>query len=324
MRSTHSLPRVLFATVAALSLAGGFAIAQTQYDDINGQTDIWSNTESMAVESLSSSAATSSAPGGWWDEGLHQTFPIAGSMQFSATMTGSQEVPPVNASSSAGHVTSGEIKIHVNQTETHAAFDLTVWHGQNITEAHLHCAPVGENGPVIAFLFGTFPGGVDVHGRLSRFVLTDANIVPAGSSCATPVTDIESLVEAIGDGIIYANVHNLAIPTGLIRGQLGTTTPGGGNGTTTPGNGNGTTTPNGDNGTTTPNGDNGTTTPNGNGTTTPNGNNGTTTPNGNGTTTPGNGDNGTTTPGGDLAHFFDLLRAALHELQQQLQVLVRR
>lgn len=135
-------------------------------------------------------------------------------LSFEAELTGDQEVPAVDTA------TTGMAEVNVNEDMTQADFEVRVDDGFAVTQSHLHCAPAGENGPVIAFLFGHIPGGFDVDGDLAQFTLTDANILPAGQSCDTPVHDIASLTEALRDGIIYANVHTVAYPDGEIRGQL--------------------------------------------------------------------------------------------------------
>ena len=89
---------------------------------------------------------------------------------FGADLTGAQEVPPVATE------TEGEITVSFDRELTEARFRLNVEDGMAVTMAHLHCAPTGVNGPVVAFLFGMVPGGFDVNGRLAKFTLKDANI----------------------------------------------------------------------------------------------------------------------------------------------------
>lgn len=137
----------------------------------------------------------------------------SGSLVFEADILGDQEVPAVVTD------TTGEIKIEVAEDLTMADFKLEVRDGLVITQSHLHCGTVGVNGPVVAFLFGDIPGGFDVDGDLAEFTLTDANML--GISCGDVVIDnVAHLVQAIDSGMIYANVHSVDNPTGLIRGQL--------------------------------------------------------------------------------------------------------
>ena len=87
--------------------------------------------------------------------------------------------------------------------------------------AHLHCHRAGQNGPIVAFLFGPV-GGVNVNGELAAGTLTNVDI--AVVDCVTPigrpVNNIPSLAFAVRDGLIYANVHTVANSGGEVRGQL--------------------------------------------------------------------------------------------------------
>lgn len=134
--------------------------------------------------------------------------------KFKATLTGNEEVPAVTTD------TMGTIRLSFNDDASEAAFKLRVWDGIAITQAHLHCAREGVNGPVVAFLWGQIPGGFHVDGKLAEFTLTDSNILPAGADCERAITDIASLKMAIEEGIVYANVHSVANPGGEVRAQL--------------------------------------------------------------------------------------------------------
>jgi hypothetical protein len=139
---------------------------------------------------------------------------------FQADLTGAQEVPPVTTQ------TEGEFTIRFNRDMTEAEFRLNVEDGVAVTMAHLHCAPVGVNGPVVVFLFGMVPGGFDVDGRLAKFTLTNANITAVGANCVPTIgkqiTNLAELAQAMQEGKIYANVHTVAHPGGEIRGLVQT------------------------------------------------------------------------------------------------------
>jgi hypothetical protein len=151
---------------------------------------------------------------------VNRTAASSDARHFAADLTGAQEVPPVTTE------TEGEITVRFDQELTEARFRLNVDDGIAVTMAHLHCAPMGVNGPVVAFLFGNVPGGFDVDGRLAKFTLTDANItaITPHPNCTTTIgmdiTSIADLAQAVRAGNIYANVHTVAHPAGEIRGQL--------------------------------------------------------------------------------------------------------
>jgi hypothetical protein len=136
---------------------------------------------------------------------------------FRADLNGAQEVPPVvsGANGTASTMFSADL--------TSVAFSLSVFNGVGVTQAHIHCAPAGANGPVVAFLFGFDPVGVNVNGLLAQGVLTNANILPQNPpdpACGVVITNIASLQTAMEQGRLYVNVHSLARPAGEVRGQL--------------------------------------------------------------------------------------------------------
>lgn len=139
--------------------------------------------------------------------------------RFKTELVGAQEVPPVSTK------TSGRFEIRFNSDLTEASFDLRVRDGIKITQAHLHCGEFGENGPVVVFLFGMVPGGFDVDGDLAEFVITNGNVAAVASNCMNAIgrqiTSVAELAQAMTEGLIYANVHSVANPGGVIRGQLG-------------------------------------------------------------------------------------------------------
>jgi hypothetical protein len=138
--------------------------------------------------------------------------------RFRAELDGASEVPPVETD------TTGRFDIRFSRDLASADFDLVVRDGVAITQAHLHCAPEGVNGPIVAFLSGLVPGGFDVDGRLARFTLTDANVLPndpeEAPACPAVINDLADIAEAAAEGLIYANVHSVANPAGEVRGQL--------------------------------------------------------------------------------------------------------
>ena len=137
-----------------------------------------------------------------------------GTLTFKAEMTGAKEVPP-NSS-----VATGAVRLMANQDRTQIAFDLDIRDATNIlgaAGAHLHCGAPNVNGPIVAFLAGLFPGGLD--GRVEgKGVLTQDNIVT--NTCSPAITTIGALIQAMADGRIYANAHSPAFPGGEIRGQV--------------------------------------------------------------------------------------------------------
>jgi hypothetical protein len=119
--------------------------------------------------------------------------------------------------------TAGRLRLTFDPTLTRGTFRLRVTQGTGITQAHLHCAPAGVNGPIVVFLFGRVDPGVPVDGLLSEGELTNASFVPGVdciATCGKSVNNIASLRAAILDGCIYANVHSELNRGGEVRGQV--------------------------------------------------------------------------------------------------------
>lgn len=141
----------------------------------------------------------------------------ASPFSFKALASGEQEVPSVITS------TWGKITLDFDRALREVDFVLIVKDGVAITQAHLHCARAGANGPVVAFLFNGAPvpgpGGFDVDGRLASDTLTNDSVIP--SVCGdVDINNIASLFAAMRDGMIYLNVHSEGNPPGEIRGQI--------------------------------------------------------------------------------------------------------
>ena len=135
---------------------------------------------------------------------------------FAAPLRGNEEVPAVET-----HAV-GVATFKLNRAETEMQFKLNVANGEGITQAHIHCGPPGVNGPVVVFLFGFVPTGVDNNGTLNEGVITNANVLPRPDSAACPggVANLGDVVAKMRTGGAYANVHTLDFPGGEIRGGI--------------------------------------------------------------------------------------------------------
>jgi len=136
---------------------------------------------------------------------------IAGAEElFQARLTGDQEVPAVETD------TTGRFEILVNKEATAGEYTLRVNSGVRITQAHFHCGSLGVNGPIIVFLAGFRAEGWDVDGKwVSNATITDANVI--NTACGTTLAQIFQQARL---GNIYVNVHSVAHPAGVARGQL--------------------------------------------------------------------------------------------------------
>jgi aldose sugar dehydrogenase len=131
-------------------------------------------------------------------------------VEFEATLTGDQEVPPVDTTMRGD----AEIEVENNRLE----FELRVSNNTNeIFAAHIHCAPPSESGPIGVTLFmGTFTE--------ERGLLAQGNITAPDANNECGWTDVDNIIAAIESGNTYVNVHTTeesgGFPSGEIRGNL--------------------------------------------------------------------------------------------------------
>ena len=129
---------------------------------------------------------------------------------FRARLSGDNQVPVVATNSG------GRFQIVVNNGATAGEYTLRVDSGVRITQAHFHCGAAGVNGPVIVFLAGFHAAGWDVDGQwVGNATITDANVV--NTACGATLADI---FQQARTGNVYVNVHSVAHPGGVVRGQL--------------------------------------------------------------------------------------------------------
>ncbi len=139
----------------------------------------------------------------------------SGELEFEAELSGAQEVPAVDTR------VKGEASFEVDDDYMSIEYSVKVkTRGEagvgllGVAGAHIHCAPAGQNGPVVAFLAGVVNGGLDGTVKFSA-TLTGANIV--NPACGATIAD---LVNSMSNGLTYVNVHSLANPSGEVRGQI--------------------------------------------------------------------------------------------------------
>lgn len=139
---------------------------------------------------------------------------------FSAgAMTGEQQDPPVESDGVGTAVCS----LSADETELHYVVIVTGL--EAITQAHVYAGQRGEDGEVVAFLFGqrdedgeftgAIEGGVTFEGVLATGTITEGDLLGPleGES-------LQTLVDAMRGEEAYVNVHTVDHPGGEIRGQL--------------------------------------------------------------------------------------------------------
>ncbi len=133
--------------------------------------------------------------------------------RFSARLGGDEEVPPINTEGS------GTFRMTIRDTIN---FTLTFEDlSSPLAVAHLHFGQTNVSGGVMIFLCGG--GGqpacpATTSGTITG-TITAANVTgPAAQGIAAG--DLDSALEAVRDGLSYANMHTANFGGGEIRGQI--------------------------------------------------------------------------------------------------------
>jgi hypothetical protein len=98
-------------------------------------------------------------------------------------------------------------------------YSLTVANLHDTLQAHIHVAPPGVNGPVVAFLYPSGPPPVLIPGRFSGNLMS-GTITAEDLRGPLAGMSLDALLAAIRDGNAYVNAHTVQFPGGEIRGQI--------------------------------------------------------------------------------------------------------
>jgi hypothetical protein len=132
---------------------------------------------------------------------------------FRAHLSGDEEVPEADT------LAQGQIVLQLSKDGTELEFMLIVANIEDVLMAHIHLAPAGTNGPIVAWLYPSGPPAMLIPGRsdgiLAAGVITEDDLV--GPLAGMP---LDVLVAAMRAGLTYANVHTINRPGGEIRGQI--------------------------------------------------------------------------------------------------------
>jgi hypothetical protein len=138
---------------------------------------------------------------------------LAQNSNFVAHLSGQEEVPPADTRAQ------GQAVFRLSSDGLHIHYQVNVANISDITQAHIHLAGAGMNGPVVAWLYPAAPPSVLIPGRfqgvLAAGVITEANLV--GPLAGQTLGD---LIERMEAGETYVNVHTLNFPAGEVRGQI--------------------------------------------------------------------------------------------------------
>ncbi|RXZ77782.1 CHRD domain-containing protein [Paenibacillaceae bacterium] len=129
--------------------------------------------------------------------------------RFRAFLTGREEVPPVRTAAT------GTANFQLSPDGRQLRFRLVVRNIARVTQGHIHLGRRGQNGPIVAFLFGPSKFGISVRRGVVQGVLTNRDLV--GPLQGKTLRD---LIREFNNGNAYVNVHTIQRPDGEIRGQV--------------------------------------------------------------------------------------------------------
>lgn len=131
---------------------------------------------------------------------------------FRAHLSGDEEVHVVDTRAQ------GQAILQVADDGEAIDYRLNVANIEDVTMAHLHLGPAGEDGPVVVWLYpedGPPPELIEgrTQGTLATGTITADDVTE-------PLEDLDELFEAMRAGNIYVNVHTAQNPGGEVRGQV--------------------------------------------------------------------------------------------------------
>ncbi len=156
---------------------------------------------------------------------------FADSLNFNTHLSADQEVMPIGIVNNSLAQGQANFQLSADGTELH--YKLIAANIDNAFMAHIHMGPVGQNAPIVVWLFPSTTPGVTgplgagrMDGVLAEGTITAADLV--GPLKGHPFSD---LIDAIRAGDAYVNIHtNDGVPPintgpgdfpgGEIRGQL--------------------------------------------------------------------------------------------------------
>jgi len=139
-----------------------------------------------------------------------------------ATLVGFNEVPSISTGAS------GEFIAQINEREDAIYWELSYRDLEGaVQQAHIHLGQRHVNGGIGVFLctnLGNGPAGTQAcpapPATIAGTIVMDDVIGPEGQGIAAG--EFAELVQAIGAGATYANVHSTLFPGGEIRDQIRT------------------------------------------------------------------------------------------------------
>jgi hypothetical protein len=128
-------------------------------------------------------------------------------------LSGDEEVPVRDTDAQ------GQAIFQVSEDGSSISYKLMVANIENVTQAHIHLAPAGMNGGVVAWLYPAAPPSQLIPGT-TEGILGEGQITASSLVGALKDQPLSALLDAISNGGAYVNVHTTQFPPGEIRGQI--------------------------------------------------------------------------------------------------------
>ena len=158
---------------------------------------------------------------------VNEAFPQSGD-KFSATLDGTQEIPPVTTEATG--IASFEMQ------DNTITYQVNVMNSDKITGIHIHTGANGENGKVLVTLYtgagfeendiSPLPKNIVPKIDVISSVQRSSQFASSGNFHASDLEgplkgkSLENLVSLMETGETYINVHTSSHPDGEIRGQI--------------------------------------------------------------------------------------------------------
>ncbi|WP_303921294.1 CHRD domain-containing protein [Draconibacterium sediminis] len=134
-------------------------------------------------------------------------------LNFRTHLSGDNEVVPVET------MATGQAIFQLSKDGTELSYKLIVDSIMDVTMSHIHWAPEGENGSVVAWLYPSGPPPMLIEGYFSG-ILAEGVIMDSDLKGPLAGGTVMDLVNEIYAGKTYVNVHTLQNPGGELRGQI--------------------------------------------------------------------------------------------------------
>ncbi|MGQ7869450.1 CHRD domain-containing protein [Sunxiuqinia sp. sy24] len=134
---------------------------------------------------------------------------------FRAHLSSGQEVAAVPVESMA----TGQAIFQLSKDGMSLHYKLIVANIEDVLMAHIHMAPAGANGGVVAWLYPSGPPPALLVGTTNG-VLAEGTLMADDLVGSLAGMTLHDLIDSIKNGETYVNVHTSSYPGGEIRGQI--------------------------------------------------------------------------------------------------------